>query len=84
MTYEEIAQETNEILDSVPTMVEDEIEDALGRVDELSEFLEKLNEDDDSEDDTEYQETAELIEEAKHLLTEELDSKMIYEPDDDY
>lgn len=84
MTYETIVEEADEILNSVTSLTEREIEDVLDRMYELSEILEKINEDDISEDDTEYQEAAELLEETIHALDIELESRDIDSEEDYY
>lgn len=81
MNYTEIGNEVDEILNSISFMNLRMLEDSLDRLDELNEFLEVLAEKDESEDDTEYQEIAEMIEDAKNAIETELDSE--YEDDEE-
>ena len=84
MTYKTIRNEVDEILNLVSSLSEDEIEESMERIAELSEFLENLNENDASEDDTEYQEIAEMIEETEYSLESELNSRDVDTEEDYY
>lgn len=81
MTYIGIAEEAEEILNSVSTMNLAVLEDTLDRIDELYENLEILAETDESDDDTDYQEAASMLQDAKHAIESELDS--FYEDEED-
>ena len=84
MNYEQIGNEVDEILNSVGAMSISEMEDTLDRLDELNEILETLAESDTSDDDTEYQDIAEMLEDAKTTIESEIDSASDFETEDDY
>jgi aspartyl/asparaginyl-tRNA synthetase len=84
MTYNEITKEADEILNGVSSMSIDVLEDTLDRIDELNDFLENLSEKDDSDDDTEYQEAAEILEEARYAVEAEMDAADDFDTEDDY
>ncbi len=76
MTFNEIYEELDELRDEpISEYSDSELDESVDRLKELADHLEEMAEDEELEDDTEYQETKELLEEVQYLINAECDSE---------